>query len=396
MIKIIEDYLLNNINTIIKENKNYGKINIGNHKKINISLITNNKNDCLDIDYIREITYIDNLERILTFTGYNVTKELYIIDSNDLPNDLLNKYQNNFLLNTKYNFIKKELDNYRTNFNLYLDKSILYEKNLMEDILTKLRYTDSCYINENTLYLRTIDNQDIMLIDNNGNYTTNLENITYHINRLNNNYDNLLDVIKSNTIDTSSILASLNILEYNSKILNIKNLSSVKINKENIATLSKLIDTIGINATRYFFSKKTIDKDIEIDIELALDESNNNPIYYIENTYAKICSILESFKNKINCIDNDTTLNTKEAYNMLNKLYEFKNVVKKSSEFQEPYFILEYILELVTLFNSYYEQEKLNNYNSIYTQEKLNLLSAVKIVLNNALDLIGIIPKEQM
>ena len=395
MIKIKTNYLIDNLNTIIEKNKNYGKTNIGNNKKINISLIADNINDLLSINYLREIIYIDNLERIFTSQGYTVTKEIYINNSSELINTQINNLQLDYLLNTKYNTIIKLLDKYRINFNKYIDKTTLTKQNLIEPTLTKIKYTNSCYINNEKLCLKTTDylsNKDITLIDSEGNYTQITRDIAYHVNRIKNDYDSLIDITKQNQDYNNNILSSLYILNYNPNILNIKKISPITIKQTQILYLNELINLLEVNTIRYIFSSKTIDKDIYIDIELALEQSNRNPIYYIEHTYAKISSILEKNKNKIIHIDNYTTLNTDTAYNMLNKLYEFNNIINSSIELQEPYLILEYILDLVTLFNSYYEEEKIND--SIYTQERLNLLTAVKIVINEALDLIGIIPKE--
>ena len=395
MIKIKTNYLIDNLNTIIEKNKNYGKTNIGNNKKINISLIADNINDLLSINYLREIIYIDNLERIFTSQGYTVTKEIYINNSSELINTQINNLQLDYLLNTKYNTIIKLLDKYRINFNKYIDKTTLTKQNLIEPTLTKIKYTNSCYINNEKLCLKTTDylsNKDITLIDSEGNYTQITRDIAYHLIRLKNDYDSLIDITKQNQDYNNNILSSLYILNYNPNILNIKKISPITIKQTQILYLNELINLLDVNTIRYIFLSKTIDKDIYIDIELALEQSNRNPIYYIEHTYAKISSILEKNKNKIIHIDNYTTLNTDTAYNMLNKLYEFNNIINSSIELQEPYLILEYILDLVTLFNSYYEEEKIND--SIYTQERLNLLTAVKIIINEALDLIGIIPKE--
>ena len=395
MIKIKTNYLIDNLNTIIEKNKNYGKTNIGNNKKINISLIADNINDLLSINYLREIIYIDNLERIFTSQGYTVTKEIYINNSSELINTQINNLQLDYLLNTKYNTIIKLLDKYRINFNKYIDKTTLTKQNLIEPTLTKIKYTNSCYINNEKLCLKTTDylsNKDITLIDSEGNYTQITRDIAYHVNRIKNDYDSLIDITKQNQDYNNNILSSLYILNYDPNILNIKKISPITIKQTQILYLNELINLLDVNTIRYIFLSKTIDKDIYIDIELALEQSNRNPIYYIEHTYAKISSILEKNKNKIIHIDNYTTLNTDTAYNMLNKLYEFNNIINSSIELQEPYLILEYILDLVTLFNSYYEEEKMND--SIYTQERLNLLTAVKIIINEALDLIGIIPKE--
>lgn len=450
-------YLLKNINVIIEKQKNYGKANIGNNKKINIEFVSANPTGTLHIGHARGATYGDNLARILTFIGYNVTKEYYINDAGNQMENLgisikerykeicglecsipengyhgqeiitlaqkiydfysekkLNENISFFKkegLDTLLNQIKKDLDIYRVNFNIFTSEQSLYDKGLVDEILMKLKYTDTCYIKDDALWLKTTDygdDLDRVLIKKDGNYTYLTPDIAYHIDKINRGYDELIDVLGADHYGyIKRLKASLNILEYDSSILNIKILQMVRIIKDNkelklskrtgkTITLIDLIDEIGINATRYFFSSHSIDTNMDINIDLALKESNENPVYYIEYANARICSILNKYKNKIKKIDNYTTITSPIAYNMLNKLYEFEDVAIMAGCKKEPHLIAKYAYDLATLFHSYYTQEQIIKENDTYTQERLNLLLAVKIVLNNALDLIGIIPREQM
>lgn len=450
-------YLLKNLNTIIEKKRNYGKTNIGNHQKINIEFVSANPTGILHIGHARGATYGDNLARILSFLGYDVTKEYYINDAGNQMENLgisikerykeicglecnlpengyhgkeiitLAKKIYDFYGETKLNEeieffkkegldtllyqIKKDLDTYRVNFNIFTSEQSLYDKGLVDDTLTKLRYTDTCYIKEDALWLKTTDygdDLDRVLVKSDGNYTYLTPDIAYHIDKINRGYDQLIDVLGSDHHGyINRLKSSLTILGYNSNILNIKILQMVRIIKDNqelklskrtgkTITLIDLINEIGVNATRYFFSSRSIDTNMDINIDLALKQTNENPVYYIEYANARICSILDKYKNKIEKIDNYTTITSPIAYNMLNKLYEFEDIVITSGQKEEPHLIANYAYELATLFHSYYAQEQIINDNSIYTQERLNLLLAVKIVLNNALDLIGIIPREQM
>ena len=166
-------------------------------------------------------------------------------------------------------------------------------------------------------------------------------------------------------------------------LINYNNTLTTKIIEDNL--LDNLIN-LDINSLRYLVSSININEPIE--------DYTNNKFNYIEEQYTKICSILN--KNKISSIDNYTTIQNNKAYNILNKLNEFENIVISSANNLEPNIIADYTYELSKLFNSYYEEEKNNDYKSIYTQEELNLLMAVKIILSNALDLIGIIPREHL
>ena len=95
-------------------------------------------------------------------------------------------------------------------------------------------------------------------------------------------------------------------------------------------------------------------------------------------------------------VNNFSTIDNTDAYIILNKLYEFEDIVIISGLKQKPHLICNYLLELVKIFNTYYNNEQIITEDEIYTNERLNLLLAIKIVINNALNLIGIIPREEM
>ena len=101
-------------------------------------------------------------------------------------------------------------------------------------------------------------------------------------------------------------------------------------------------------------------------------------------------------KYQINKLDKYTYLNNENTYNILNKLYEFKDTVINAGVKRLPHLIANYVYELATLFHSYYAKEKIITDNVEETEEKLALIKAIKIVLNTSLDLIGIIPREEM
>ena len=452
-----KEFLLEQINNIITEEKNYGKVNIGNNKKINIEFVSANPTGILHIGHGRGATYGDNLARIMNFSGYDVTKEYYVNDAGNqmnnlgisikerykeicglecnLPEDgyhgkeivelaqsIYDEYQNTKLdndieffkqkgLEKLLNQIKKDLDRYRVNFNVFTSEQSLYDKCLVDDILNKLRYSDNCYINENALWLKTSDygdEKDRVLIKSDGNYTYLTPDIAYHIDKINRGYEELIDVLGSDHHGyINRLKAALTMLGKDSNILNIKILQMVRLMKDGeelklskrtgkTVTLMELVDEIGVNATRYFFASHSLDTSMDFNIDLALKETNENPVYYIEYANARICSILKNYHKKLEKVQNYTNIQSEEAYTILNKLTEFEDVVISASNKQEPHLIANYVYDLATLFHSFYTKEKIITDNELETKEKINLLLAIQIVIQNALELLGIIPREEM
>ena len=454
---ISEQYLLKSINTIIKENTNYGKSNLGQGKKVNIEFVSANPTGILHLGHGRGATYGDNLARIMTFTGYDVTKEYYVNDAGnqmnnlgisikvryqnlynidatlpedgyhgqeiiDIAKNIKEEYQDTKLnedipffkkygLNILLDKIKKDLDIYRVNFDVFSSEQSLYDRGLVEKVITKLKNDNHCYIEDGALWLKTMDYGDEknrVLIKSDGNYTYLLPDIAYHCDKIERGFDELIDVLGADHhgyIDR--LKASLEMMGKDSGILDIKILQMVRLIKDNeelklskrtgkTVTLSEIIEEVGVNATRYLFSSKSLDTQLDFNIDLALKQNSENPVYYIEYANARICSILKKSKNFATNIDKYQTLESQYIYNILNKLNEFEDIVETSASKKAPHIIANYVYDLASLFHTYYNQEKIVTEDIQYTSERINLLKAIQIVINNSLNLIGIIPREEM
>ncbi len=452
-----KEYLLQQINTILEQGKDYGKSNIGQNKKINIEFVSANPTGILHIGHGRGATYGDNLARILSFSGYDVTKEYYINDAGNqmnnlgisikerykeicglpcnlpengyhgkeiitLAQDIYDLYKDTQLdqdieffkkqgLTKLLDQIKKDLDRYRVSFNIFTSEQSLYDKCLVEDTLNKLRYSDNCYIKEDALWLKTTpygDEKDRVLIKSDGNYTYLTPDIAYHIDKINRGYDEIIDVLGADHHGyINRLKAALTILGKDSNILDIKILQMVRLIKNGeelklskrtgkTITLMDLVDEIGVNATRYFFSSHSLDTAMDLNIDLALTQSNENPVYYIEYANARIYSILKKYKKSVQKIDKYTTLTNNSTYTILNKLIEFPDVVTSASQKKEPHLIANYVYDLATQFHSFYAKEKMITEDELATSERMNLIIAIQIVIQNALELLGIIPREEM
>lgn len=452
-----KDYLLNQINNIIDASKDYGRNNIGNNKKINIEFVSANPTGILHVGHARGATYGDTLARIMSYSGYDVTKEYYINDAGNQMNNLgisikerykelcgqecnlpedgyhgqeiitlaksiyddykdtkLNEgieYFRNRGLEKLLNQIKKDLDDYRVHFDVFTSEQSLYDRHLVDDTLNILKNNNECYIAEDALWLKTSeygDEKDRVLVKSDGNYTYLTPDISYHLDKINRGYEEVIDVLGADHHGyINRLKAAITMLGKNSDIIDIRILQMVRLIKDGqelklskrtgkTITLTDLVNEIGVNATRYFFASRSLDTNMDFNIDLALKQSNENPVYYIEYANARICSILKKYKKKLEKHDKYTTLDNELAYIILSKLLDFEDVVISSSQRKEPHLIANYVYDLATLFHSYYTQEKIITENEVATAERINLIVAIQIVIQNALDLLGIIPREEM
>ncbi len=455
-IYLSKTFLLNNINVILEKDSDYGKSNFGNGERVNLEYVSANPTGTLHIGHGRGAVYGDNLAKIMSWAGYDVTKEYYVNDAGnqmynlgisikerykekcglecnlpengyhgsdiiDIAQSLYDTYGESKLeadieffkkegLDILLENIKKDLDIFRVNFDVFTSEQTLYDKGLVDMTLSKLQRSGKCYINEGALWLKTTDlydEKDRVLIKNDGNYTYFLPDIAYHSDKFNRKFDRLIDVLGSDHHGyIHRLKSSLEILGYDTSKLDIKILQMVRLikNGEEVKlskrtgktiTLNELIDEVGVNASRYFFASKSLDTQMDFDLDLAVKKSNENPIYYIEYANARISSIIRN-KEEEEYINSFSTIDNELAYTILNKLVQFEDVVIVSASKGLPHLVANFLYELASLFHSYYSTEKIVTDDDVYTKERIALIRAIKIVMNNAANMLGLILREEM
>ncbi len=453
---ISPSYLLKTLDKILMMKNDYGRCDIGKNKKINLEFVSANPTGILHIGHGRGAVYGDSLARILNFIGYDVVREYYINDAGNQMNNLgisikerykelcgldcnlpedgyhgkeiieiakkIYSYYKDNKLDCDISFFKKEgldilldqikhdLDTFRVNYEVFTSEQSLYDRGIVDNTLTKLKNSGNCYIEDGALWLKTTaygDEKDRVLIKNDGNYTYLMPDIAYHIDKYERGFDKMIDVFGADHHGyINRLKGSLSMLGYDTNKLEVKILQMVRLIKDNqelklskrtgkTYTLMELIDDVGINAARFFFVAHSIDTQMDFDLDLATSQSNDNPIYYIEYANARISSILKSYKGDLDNLKYSTICDA-NTYIILNKLCAFEDVVKVAGEKGLPHLIANYVYELASLFHSYYANVKIITDDVEYTKDKIALLTAIKIVINNALNLIGIIPREEM
>ena len=449
-----KDYLLDNINTVIETKDNYGRCNYGNNEKVNIEYVSANPTGFLHIGHARGASYGDSLARIMNFAGYDVTREYYINDAgnqiNNLEKSIKVRYENlcgidsvlpengyhgkdiievaksiyeeygdyapgeifrkkgvEFLLRQ----IKKDLSDFDIDFDIWYSETSLYEDKSVENVLNNLIKNGYTYESEDAIWLKTTmfgDEKDRVLVKSDKNNTYLLPDIAYHINKYSRGYDNLIDVLGADHHGyIARLKASIKMMGYNPDKLDVKILQMVRLLKEGeeiklskrtgkTITLTELLEEVGKDASRYFFSMRSLDSQMDFDMTLATKKSNENPVYYIQYAHARICSIIREYNKEVKSIEKYETINSEYAFDLLNKVYEFKNVVEMSAKKREPHLIANYVYDLATLFHSFYAHEKVLTDDLKYTIERINLIASVAITIKNACNLLGVSAPEKM
>lgn len=451
-----KNYLIDNLVTVLKEEDCYGSSNIGNGKKINIEFVSANPTGILHIGNARGGAYGDSLARILRFCNYSVTEEYYINDAGnqiiylgeslksryfekcnknypmpeegyhgkeiiDMANDLYNEFQDKLLEKdidyfkeyaTKIllNNIFNDLKEYRINYDVYTSELAIKNKYNLYEIIDRLTKNGYTYERDGAVWFKCssiFDNTDHVLIKEDKTLTYLVPDIAYHLDKYNRGFDKMIDIFGTDHHGyVARLKSSIKALGNDPDKLEVKLLQLVRLIEDgNVVKMSKrtgksvtlkeLIDEVGVNAARYYFVKSSLDTQMDFDLNLAKSKSNENPVYYVCYAYARIASILKEV-NYDEILTKYDTLNDEDTYNVLEKVYEFKEVVKNAAKKELPHLITNYVYDLANIFHNYYSNVRIITEDEKATKEKIMLIKAVQQTIKNALNLIGVIPPEKM
>ena len=307
--------------------------------------------------------------------------------------------------------IKKDLDLYRVSFDHYQSELDLYKDGKVKNTLEALKNSGYTYELEGALWLRTTDfgdDKDRVLIKSDGSYTYLLPDIAYHKDKFDRGYDHLINLFGADHHGyIIRLKAGLKILGYNSDNLDIQivqmvrlmeNGTELKMSKRtgNAITIRELCEDVGVDVARYFFISKPIVSHLDFDLDLARKHSSENPVYYIQYAYARCASILRRVK-EVKKLETYSLLTNDKEVSILKELASFEQILVDICKYKEVNILCNYAYRLASLFHSYYNECKvIDETNSELTTERLALVKAIKITLENALNLLGIEVKEDM
>ncbi len=454
---IKNSYLSEGIKTILKEDERYGS-GADKHMKVNVEFVSANPTGDLHVGHARGAAVGDALARILSFDGYEVTKEYYINDAGsqidnlalsilaryreilgldfEIPEDgyhgydivviareLYNEYGDT-LLNRKdlISFLKDEgisremkkisedLDAFGVHFDVYTSEREVRKNDSIKKEIDYLRpYT---YMNEGALYLATskfVDDKDRVIVKSDGDYTYFLPDIVYHVDKLNRGHSLLIDVLGADHHGYIPRLKSALMMHgYPESILECSMIQMVRFMKDgeeivaskrtgNAITLRDLIDEVGKDAARYYFVMRSGSVHFDFDLNLAVEHSASNPVYYAQYAHARLCSVLETASTQGFEPSDTANLDNENELNLLKELLAFPIEVEAAATERAPYRITNYIQSLAEQIHHFYTECRIiDNKNDTATRNRLTLVKCAKIVMRNALNLIGVTPLEKM
>ena len=456
-----KNYLNNVVFKILNEGDNYGNCDAGCGQKINLEFVSANPTGYLHVGHGRGAAYGDSLARIMRKAGFTVSTEHYVNDAgnqiHNLALSIYERYKELFGLdcnlgddsyhgkeiieiakliknehNDKYlrcdwyqdfrkfgvdyllDGLKRDLKEFNVTFDTWFSEKSLYDNKDVEKTLNYLKDNNYTYESEGATWLKTTlygDEKDRVLVKTDGTLTYLTPDIAYHANKLSRGYDHLIDVLGADHhgyiprlkaaiafIGGNPDLIDVEILQM---VRALQNGEEVKMSKRSgkAITLKDLIEEAGTDALRYMYVSKSLSTHMDLDLDLAVKQNNENPVYYVQYAYARIASVFRVIAEKnieFKQLDSFKVLSDEVTSKIVLTLLQYPAVVKEAALKRIPHKICQYSYQLATVLHSFYNDEKIITDNYEETNEKLNLLKAVQIVLKNSLNLIGVNVREKM
>ncbi len=444
------------INKIIKLDKDFGR-SLKKNKKINVEFVSANPTGLLHVGHARGAAIGDSISRILDFDGYDVTREYYINDAGnqidhlgeslierykeiiglpfELPEDgyhgedvkvvakkIYDSYGDKLLEKDnpleffklkgqefELEEIRKDLKTYGIVFDVYSSEKAIRANGAVEKEIEFLK--NHIYEQDGAKVLKTtdyLDDKDRVIVKSNGEYTYFMPDIVYHVNKLSRGFDELIDVLGADHHGYINRMKSALMMHgYDKDVLNIELIQMVRMMKNgeefklskrtgNGYTLRELCEDAGVDAARYFFVMRAASGHLDFDLDLAVKQSSDNPVYYAQYAHARLSSILAAASD-IKIDESGVLLKEYSELELSKKLASFEDVVKTASKERAPYKITNYIHELAEKVHAFYtECRVIDRDNLEVTSARLGLCLASKIVLRNALYLVGVSAPEKM
>ncbi len=433
-----QDFLQKQMGEILK--KDFGELRTGKRKRVNIEFISANPTGPLHIGNGRGAFYGDILGNVLEKAGYEVEKEYFVNDAKksnqikELGKTALGKGETYLNENLKLK-IKKLKEKLRKNTsegeagNLlgreiqkenkrFIEKKLkikfdkwfseeqeLFKTKKVERVFQWLKGRGLTYEKEGAVWLKTSefgDEKDWVIIRSDNEPSYFLSDIAYHKEKFDRGYDKIIDVWGADHQGhVRKMVAAAKILErkagFEILISQLVRLKTGKMSKRtgDIIALEDLINEVGLDAARFFYSTKSLGAQMEFDLDLAKEQSEKNPVYYIQYAHARICSILKKSEEKFVAQDYEL-LNHPAELSLIKKLVKFPEIIEEVARDYQIQRIPQYAMDLASAFHRFYGDCKVLSENESLKKARIGLVFATKNVLKSVLDLIGVFAPEKM
>ena len=310
-----------------------------------------------------------------------------------------------------------DLLKYRIEYNTWFKESTLHANGETKRIIELLKESGHTYELEGALWFKATDfgcDKDFVLVRANGVPTYVVPDIAYHYNKLEvRKFDKAIDVLGADHHGyVPRLKAALTALGVDADRLDVVLMQMVRLvrggevikaskRSGKAITLVTLLDEVPIDAARFFFNLREPNSHFDFDLDLAVSESNNNPVYYVQYAHARICSIIRNLSaegiNMRECSAEElAALNTPEERELITYLGAFTDEIILAAKTYDPARITHYAVELATKFHKFYAACRVKCDDEALCQARLNVCAATATVIKNVLSLLKIEAPEKM
>ena len=446
------------LNQIINEAENFGKKKKLN-KSANVEFVSSNPTGPLTVGHGRQAILGDMVSNILTWNGYDVTREYYYNDAgkqmrvlaescyakyaqqigrdveipengyvgtylDEIAKKIVDRYGKDLKDNNSvfrdftekeiFTNIKSTLDSIGIKFDVFTKEGTFYKNGAIKNVLEILKEKDLSYEKDGAVWFKTSSldkDEDKVLVKSTGEPTYRLPDIAYHADKVDRGFDLIVDIFGADHIDTyPDVILGLKCLDKKTDHIKViihqfvtikKGGEIVKMStrKANFITLDELKDELSSDIIRYFFIMRGANSHLDFDLDLAKDESEKNPVYYLQYANARISNLLKRYDKEISVDEkiDYTLLKEKDEIALIKLLSEFPNKMEEVSHSLEPRKIATYLEDVAGAYHKFYGNHKvinLEDLNLSFARKKL--CEATKIILKNGLSILGISAPERM
>jgi arginyl-tRNA synthetase len=445
---------------VLREGRNYGRAQASKGEKIQVEFVSANPTGPLHVGHGRQGALGDAIAALLESQGHAVTREFYYNDAGaqidklalsvqarakgikpgepgwpaegyageyieDIARDFLSKNKNAENLDSIRVFAvaylraeqDADLQAFGVKFDNYYLESSLYSEGKVADVVEIWKKNNKTYEHEGALWLRTTeygDDKDRVVRKSDGGYTYFVPDVAYHVTKWQRGFRKVINVQgtdhHSAVVRVRAGLQALGIgipKEYPDYVLHslvkvMRGGEEVKISKRagSYVTVRDLIDWVGRDAVRFFLVSRKADSDFVFDVDLALQKTDENPVYYVQYAHARVCSVFSQGSSSSTGKGWENTslepLKTEKEIALGQRLGEYPEVVAAAAAEHAPHSIAFYLRELAAEFHSYYNAERILVDDEALRAARLALCAAVRQTLANGLSLLGVSAPEKM
>ena len=312
--------------------------------------------------------------------------------------------------------LERDLKKYRIVYDTWFRESSLHKSGAVKQIVDMLTEKGQTYEKDGAIWFKASDfgdDQDRVLVRANGIPTYFVPDIAYHYNKLvTRGFDKAIDILGADhhgyiarmkaALTALGVDASKLDIVIMQMVMLVRNGETVKLSKRSgkAITLSTLLDEVPIDAARFFFNLRDPNTHLEFDLELAIEESSNNPVFYVQYAHARICSILRRMEEEGTGYSNipvsELNFNHPAELALIRHIAALQNCINEAAKDYNPSKITKYLCDLAQLFHKFYDNCKIKGEEENILQSRLSLCVATKTVFKNLLDLLKVDAPEKM